>query len=423
MRTNWAGSHIYRAIELITPRSIDELRSIVAGEPRVRALGSRHSFTDLADTSGVQVSLEALPADIGFDEARADDLRVRVSGGIRYGDLAAALAPRGLALANLASLPHISVAGAIATGTHGSGRRNGSLATSVRALELVDGHGDLVRLDGEQLAGAVVGLGALGIVTAVELAVEPAFEIAQVVHEGLTWSTLLERLDEVLGCAYSVSVFTRWTGDEVGQVWVKSKVPTGSGAEIGPAEIDPVEIPGAHPASAQVHMIAGMDVENTTAQLGVAGPWHERLPHFRMGFLPSAGEELQTEYFVPIERAGEALEAVRAIAGAFGETLLVTELRTVAADELWLSGAYGTDVLALHFTWRRDPERVAALLAPLEEALRPYGARPHWGKVFLAEADVIAPLYPRWDDFLELARKMDPEGRFRNDWTMRRLGI
>ncbi|MGZ4475796.1 MAG: FAD-binding protein [Nocardioides sp.] len=406
MRTNWAGSHTYEATALVTPASVEELQDVVASSPKVRALGSRHSFTDLADTTGVQVSLEGLPAGIEI----LDDT-VRVPAGVKYGDLATELVPRGLALANLASLPHISVAGAIATGTHGSGRRNGSLATSVRALELVDGRGELVRLTGSELDGAVVGLGVLGVVTAVELAVEPAFEIAQVVHEGLRWDTFLGDVDGVLGAAYSVSVFTHWTGDEVGQVWVKSR---------GGAAVD---IEGAHPATEQRHMIAGMGVENTTAQLGVAGPWHERLPHFRMGFLPSAGEELQTEYFVPFARAGEALAAVRALGELFGETLLVTELRTVRGDEQWLSGAYGTDVLALHFTWQRDFERVLPLVAGLEEALLPLQARPHWGKVFHARADALAPAYPRWDDFHALAARMDPEGRFRNAWTERHLGI
>ena len=405
MRTNWAGSHTYTAAEVVTPTSVKEIREIVRRSPKVKALGSRHSFTDLADTSGTQVSLAALPIEV---EAGAGV--VRVSAGVRYGDLATLLAPRGLALANLASLPHISVAGAVATGTHGSGRRNGSLATSVRALELVDGRGELVRIEGDELAGHVVGLGMLGIVTAVELAVEPTFDVTQVVYEGLRWDALLADLDGVLGCAYSVSAFTHWTGDEVGQVWVKSR----DGI---------VEVPGARAATEQRHMIAGMGVENTTAQLGVAGPWHERLPHFRMGFLPSAGEELQTEYFVPFARAGEALEAVRALGELFGETLLVSELRTVAGDDLWLSGAYGGDVLAIHFTWQRDRERVDALVARLEEVLLPLGARPHWGKVFHASAAVLAPAYPRWDDFVALARARDPEGRFRNAWTERHLGI
>jgi xylitol oxidase len=405
VRTNWAGSHTYEAKDILTPTSVEEVQDLVAGSPKIRALGSRHSFTDLADTPGVQVSLEALPGSV---EVIGDV--VRVPGGLRYGDLATELLPHGLALANLASLPHISVAGAVATGTHGSGRRNGSLATAVRGLELVTGTGELVRLSGRDLAGAVVGVGALGIVTSLDLAVEPAFEITQVVHEGLTWPELLDRLEEVLGAAYSVSVFTTWVGEEVGQVWVKSRGET-------------VEIPGAHPSTEQRHMIAGMAVENTTPQLGVAGPWHERLPHFRMGFLPSAGEELQSEYLVPLSSAREALVGVRALGEALLDELLVAELRTVAADDLWLSGAYGEDALAIHFTWRREPERVHPLLDRIEQVLLPLGARPHWGKVFRAGADALAPLYPRWSDFLSLAARLDPEGRFRNAWTQRHLGI
>ncbi|WP_017933518.1 D-arabinono-1,4-lactone oxidase [Nocardioides sp. Iso805N] len=415
MRTNWAGSHTYEATDVVTPASVTEVQELIAASPRIRALGSRHSFTDLADTPGVQVSLEGLPATV---EVIGDV--VRVPAGLRYGDLATELVPRGLALANLASLPHISVAGAVATGTHGSGRRNQSLAGAVRGMELVTGTGELVRLTGAELTGAVVAMGTLGIVTSLDLAVEPAFELTQVVYEGLSWTALLDRLDEVLSCAYSVSVFTPWVGEDVGQVWVKARTSTGS------VTGEPVEVlvdAGAHVATEQRHMIAGMAVENTTPQLGVAGPWHERLPHFRMGFLPSAGEELQTEYLVPMSRAAEALGAVRALGEAMHEVLFVTELRTIAADDLWLSGAYGEDAIALHFTWHRDPLRVQPLVDRLEEVLLPLGARPHWGKVFRAHADALAPLYPRWSDFLDLAARLDPEGRFRNAWTERHLGI
>ena len=416
VRTNWAGSHIYAATDVVTPSSVAELQELVAGSPKIRALGSRHSFTDLADTVGVQVSLEGLPAEVEVRDAHADERRVRVPAGLRYGDLALELVPRGLALANLASLPHISVAGAVATGTHGSGRRNGSLATAVRGLELVTGTGELLRVSGADLAGAVVGVGTLGVVTSLDLAVEPAFEVNQVVYEGLAWPVLLERLEEVLGCAYSVSVFTTWVGEDVGQVWVKSR-----GEDAGSAAV--LADAGARQASQQLHMIAGMATENTTEQLGVAGPWHERLPHFRMGFLPSAGEELQSEYLVPISRATEALAAVRGLGEDLREVLFTTELRTVAADDLWLSGAYGEDALAIHFTWHRDPERVRALVERIEAVLLPLGARPHWGKVFAADAEALAPLYPRWSDFLELADRLDPQGRFRNAWTQRHLGI
>jgi xylitol oxidase len=277
-------------------------------------------------------------------------------------------------------------------------------------MELVTGTGELIRLSGEDLAGAVVNVGALGIVTSLDLAVEPLYDVTQVVHEGLTWPVLLDRLEDILGAAYSVSVFTLWLGEEVGQVWVKSR-----------GEVP--EIPGAHPAGEQRHMISGMAIENTTPQLGVPGPWHERLPHFRMGFLPSAGEELQSEYLVPLSRAREALVAVRGLGEAMADALYVAELRTVAADDLWLSGAYGEDALAIHFTWRRDSVRVGTLAARLEQRLLPLGARPHWGKVFGATAAELAPLYPRWSDFLELAQRFDPDGRFRNAWTERHLGL
>ena len=407
--TTWAGSHTYVARELRRPSSVAELAELVAAEPRLRALGSRHSFTDLADSPGVLVDVTGLPGGVEVDTSR----RVaRVPAGLRYGDVATALHQSGWALGALASLPHISVAGAVATGTHGSGNAVGSLASAVAAVELVDGRGEAIRLErgDADFAGAVVALGALGVVTALELDVEPTYDVAQVVLEGLTWDALLPRVDEITGAAYSVSVFTRWTGDLVGQVWLKERG-------------EPRVLDGTHPAPEQRHMIAGMSVENTTQQLGVPGPWHERLPHFRMGFTPSAGEELQSEYFVPRGRLAEALAAVRAVGDVVEPELLVTEVRTIAADDLWLSGAYGGDAAALHFTWQRHPLEVLPILDRVEEVLLPLGARPHWGKVFRARADVVTPLYPRMGDFLSLAERFDPQGRFRNDWTARTIGL
>jgi alditol oxidase len=405
----WAGSHTYVARELRRPASVAELQSLVVAEPRLRALGSRHSFTDLADSPGVLVDVTGLPGAVEVDTGR----RVaRVPAGLRYGDLATALHQSGWALGAMASLPHISVAGAVATGTHGSGNTVGSLASAVAAVELVDGRGETVRLErgDADFAGAVVALGALGIVTCVELDVEPTYDVTQVVLEGLTWDALLSRVEEVTAAAYSVSVFTRWTGDEVGQVWLKER-----GV---PSVLD-----GTRPAPEQRHMIAGMGVENTTQQLGVPGPWHERLPHFRMGFTPSAGEELQSEYFVPRAVLAESLAAVRAIGAALEPELLVSEVRTIAGDDLWLSGAYGGDAAALHFTWARRPAAVLPLVDRLEEVLLPLGARPHWGKVFRAGADVVRPLYPRMDDFVALAGRLDPQARLHNDWTARVLGF
>jgi xylitol oxidase len=393
--SNWAGTHSYRAQRLHRPASLEELREIVARAPRVRVLGSRHSFTDIAD-SGELVSLEALPADVAVE----GDV-VWCSGGVRHGELAEAL--EGLALHNLASLPHISVAGAVATATHGSGDGNGNLATAVAALELVTSEGEIVRAGrgDEDFEGMVVGLGSLGAVTRVALDVEPAYEVRQHVFEGLAWDALFEHFDAITGAGYSVSVFTRW-GEIADQVWIKSRGEP------------PEELFGARPATVERHPILGLDPVKCTAQLGVAGPWFDRLPHFRMGFTPSAGEELQSEFHVARSDAVGAIEAVRGLAEVVRPVLQVCELRTIAADRLWMSPQYERDSVAIHFTWERAPDAVRRVLEQVEAALERFEPRPHWGKLFLS-----APSYPRGADFAALAARLDPRGAFRNEWMER----
>jgi len=396
MEWNWARSHAYRAARVAHPTSVAEAQELVAGAGRVRALGSRHSFTAVADSDGLLLSTRDLPLDLVLDEAART---VTVSAGARYGDVAAALDARGWALANLASLPHISVGGAVATGTHGSGDRNGSLAAGVRAIELIGPDGELRRVArGEaDFAGSVVALGVLGVATRVTLDVEPSYVVRQAVYRDLPWSTVEGRLDEVTGSAYSVSLFLDWAAGAVDQVWLKSR----GGL--------PATLLGAAPATQTVHMLAGAPTAAVTAQLGEPGPWHERLPHFRMAFTPSRGEELQSEYLVPRPAAPEAFAAMRRLGPAVAPVLQVSEVRTVAADDLWLSGAYGTDVVGIHFTWVKDAERVYALLPAIEAALLPLGARPHWGKCFLT-----APAYPRGEDFRALRARVDPDGKFGN---------
>jgi xylitol oxidase len=407
--TNWAGNLTYRATRLHRPTTLEQLRELAAATPRLRVIGSRHSFTDVADSAEL-VSLTGLPEDVAVDRAAGT---VSFSGGLTYGRLATVLAAEGLALHNLASLPHISVAGAVATATHGSGLRNGNLATAVAGLELVTSSGDLVRLarGDDGFDGAVVHLGALGAVTRLTLDVEPAYDVAQQVFEHLPWPALLGSLDAVLGAGYSVSVFTTW-GDDVDMVWVKSRV------DAGPL---PGELLGTRAAPAERHPVAGLDPAPTTAQRGVPGPWSDRLPHFRMGFTPSAGDELQSEWLLPRADAVPALEAVRALAGRVRPVLLTSEVRAVAADRLWLSTAFDRDSVALHFTWRPQPAEVGAVVRALEAALAPFGARPHWGKVFTASAAELAPLYPRLPDFAALVERLDPRGAFRNDWLERHV--
>jgi xylitol oxidase len=404
--TNWAGNHTYSAGVLHRPESRDELQALVARAPRLRVLGSRHSFNAIADSEEL-VELGALPADVVVDhEAQT----VSLGAGVRYGDLAETLKQEGVAIANLASLPHISVAGAIATGTHGSGDRNGNLATSVAALELVTSSGDVVSVarGDADFDGMVVHLGALGAVTRVTLDVEPAYDVRQRVFEGLEWDALFEHFDAITACGYSVSVFTRW-GDTADQVWVKSRVSDA-------AEQVRDELFGAVAATTERHPILGIDPVHCTTQQGVPGAWCDRLPHFKMGFTPSNGDEIQSEFIVARRHAVAAIEAMRAIAAELRPLLQVTELRTIAADRLWMSPQYGQDSIAIHFTWEPDQDGVERVLVDVEDALAPFEPRPHWGKVFLADADTIETRYERLPDFVAIAQRLDPRGAFRNDW-------
>jgi alditol oxidase len=407
--TNWAGNHTYRAAALHRPASLDQVRQLVAGADRLRVLGSRHSFNDIADSAEL-LSLDGLPADVVVDAGAGT---VSFAAGLRYGELAEALKAEGVALANLASLPHISVAGAVATATHGSGDANGNLATAVAGLELITASGDTVTASrGDPgFEGLVVGLGALGVVTRVTLDVEPAYEVRQRAFQDLAWASLFEHFDEVTGAGYSVSLFTRW-GGTVDQVWVKSRV-----TEL-PEQVRG-DLFGAVPATVERHPILGIDPVNCTPQLGVPGPWSDRLPHFRMGFTPSSGQELQSEYHVPRRHAVPALEALRALGERIRPVLQVSELRTVAADGLWMSPQYGQDTMAVHFTWLPDPAGVERAIVELEANLAPFQARPHWGKLFGADAAAIARLYPRLGDFARLVGQLDPRGVFTNAWLRR----
>ncbi|MFK0153296.1 FAD-binding protein [Streptomyces sp. NPDC090493] len=403
--TNWARNITYTAKEFHRPHSLDALRSLVAGSARVRVLGSGHSFNRIADPGpdGVLVSLAGLPPVVEVDTAART---VRVAGGVRYAELARTVHAHGLALPNMASLPHISVAGSVATGTHGSGVANGSLAAPVREVELVLADGSpLTIARGEAgFEGAVTSLGALGAATALTLDLEAAYDMAQTVYTELP----LDGLDfpAVSGAAYSVSLFTDWREPGFRQVWVKRRTDR-------PA----TEFEWAAPATEAMHPVPGMPAGNCTQQFGVPGPWHERLPHFRAEFTPSSGDELQSEYLLPRTAALDALHAVDAVRQTVSPLLQTCEVRTIAADPQWLSPAHGRDSVALHFTWVDDLAAVLPVVRRLEEALEPFGPRPHWGKVFAVPAADVRERYPRLGEFRALARDLDPDGKFANPFV------
>jgi xylitol oxidase len=415
--TNWAGNLTYSADSVHHPASVVEVQELVARLPRVKALGTRHSFNTIADSpGGALISLSELAPDVTID---ANAMTVSVTGGTRYGVLATALQSQGYALHNTGSLPHISVAGATATGTHGSGDRNKILSTAVAAVDLVTADGSLVTVDraNPDLKALAVGLGAFGVITRVVLEVQPTYLVRQDVYRNAPWDTVLEAFDEVMASAYSVSLLGDFASPVIRQLWHKTRV-----EEVGEGQDPPQPVPASLHGGTWYDDAEEPPDHSLNVRAGVPGPWSERLPHFRLDAPPSAGgDELQTEYFIDRRHAVDAIRTLRSLGDRISPHLHATEIRTTAADDLWLSPAYERDCLCIGFTWRNHPTEVMALLADIETALGPYEPRPHWGKLFLFTAEDLARRFPRLADFLELTTTYDPTGKFTNafiDWHL-----
>ncbi|MBD3629696.1 D-arabinono-1,4-lactone oxidase [Cyclobacterium sp.] len=417
VRTNWAGNVTYSTQTLEEPEQELEVLSAVKQQDKVKVLGTRHSFNGIADSQLRQVSLAKLDPNIQFS---ADGRTVSVNGAVQYGVLAKILQEQGFALHNLASLPHISVAGACATGTHGSGDQNGNLSTAVTAMEMIKANGE-IRLfsedsNPEEMKASVVHLGALGVVTRMRLRIQPTFTVRQFVYENLSLQQLNAQFDTVFSSGYSVSLFTDWQGEKVNQLWIKKK-----GQGIGQKDAMPESFLGASLAQDHLHPIKEISPVNCTAQMGLAGAWHERLPHFKMDFTPSSGEELQSEYFVPRSQSIAAINAIYSMGNEIYPFLLISEIRSIKKDELWLSPAYGRDSIAIHFTWKPDWENVRKLLPKIEAQLKPFQVRPHWGKLFTFDQNYLKEQYERMDDFVGLMKEMDPSGKFVNEFLQKNL--
>jgi xylitol oxidase len=407
-RTNWSGNYTYSTDRLHQPQTVEEVQQVVKSCSKLRALGARHSFNGIADSTENQISL----AHLNQIALNRGSRTVTVGGGVTYSQLAPYLESQGYALHNLASLPQISVAGAIATATHGSGNKNGNLATAVSGLEVVTADGEVRVLsrerDGDRFQGAVVNLGAIGVVTKVTLDVQPTFQVAQVVYENLSMDQLEHHLEEIFAGGYSVSLFTDWQNHRISQVWVKRRVQSGSPPEFAP------ELLGAKLATRKLHPLPGHSAESCTEQMGIPGPWYERLPHFRINFTPSSGAELQSEYLIPREKGYQAILAIEQLRDHVTPHLLISEVRTIEADRLWTSTAYQRPSMGIHFTWKPEWPAVKNVLPMIEAKLAPFGARPHWGKLFTMAAPQIKPLYPEMSQYQGLMAHYDPQGKFRN---------
>jgi xylitol oxidase len=409
-RTNWAGNYAYTAQNLDVANTVEDVKHCIRSHYHLKALGARHSFNSIADCTEDQISLKH------FDQIELDTKAktVTVGAGVTYGQLAPYIDSRGYAVHNLASLPHISVVGACATATHGSGSKNGNLSTAVRAMEIVTANGEVATFSRERLGdkfpGVVVGLGALGVITKITLEVQPTFQMTQMVYEDLSFSQLEHHLDDIFASGYSVSIFTDWQRRRATQVWIKRRVDQGPHA-------DPMaDFYGAKPATRNLHPLAGHSAENCTEQMGIPGPWYERLPHFRMNFTPSSGAELQSEYFVPRAKGYEAIRAVEQLRDEITPHLFISEFRTVAADDLWISPCYQQPSMTLHFTWKPEWPAVKKVLPLIEEKLAPFGARPHWAKLFTMPPVRLRSHYARMLDYQAILAQYDPNGKFRNEF-------
>lgn len=402
--TNWAENLTYNATTVKKAASVEEVQAWVKNQPRFKVLGTRHCFNDIADSRDEFLSLELMNRIVTLDETT-----VTLEAGIRYGELAVHLNDRGYALHNLASLPHILVAGGCATATHGSGVHNANLSSAVVGMEFVTAAGDIVRLSGDDVKAAVVHLGGLGVVTRLTLAIEPTYQVRQYVYENMPMAVLERHFEEIMSAGYSVSLFTDWRDKNVNEVWIKCK------DAFTPAP----EFFGAKAATRDLHPIRDLSAENCTPQMGVPGSWYKRLPHFKMGFTPSSGKELQSEYFVPREYSYEAIMAVEKLHELISPHLLITEVRCIAPDDLWMSPCAHQPCTTIHFTWKPEWEAVRNLLPEIERQLAPFHAKPHWGKLFTVSHQRLAELYPKMGAFRQLLRQYDPGGKFRNAYLDR----
>jgi xylitol oxidase len=413
---NWAGNLEYSTGNVHYPKTLEEVQDVVKTCDKLKALGSRHSFNKIADSDKNQVSLKEMNKVVSLDKNAST---VTVEGGARYGEFAEYLYKNGYALPNLASLPHITVTGACATATHGSGVKNGNLSTAVSAIEFVNAEGELVIMskqkDGEAFNGAVVGLGALGVVTKITLDLLPAFDMKQVVYRNLPMEELKKHFDDIQAKGYSVSLFTNWQNKNINEVWIKSRVEKGN---ISPED---QELYGAKPATQNMHPVEDQSAENVTDQMGKPGPWYERMPHFKMGFTPSTGKELQSEYFLPVEHAYDAIMAIEKLHNKITPHLFISEIRTINADNFWMSPCYKKTCVAIHTTWKQEVDIVMGLLPLMEEQLAPFSPIPHWAKLSTMSPTKRQSGFEKLNDFKELVALHDPKGKFRNEFLIKNV--
>jgi L-gulono-1,4-lactone dehydrogenase len=425
MWRNWAGTHSCVPVAIEHPKSAREVagavrRAAEAGRT-VRAAGAGHSFSPCVPTDGTLVRLDRLDRILDADPATG---LVKAEAGITLAALNAGLEARGLALPNLGDIDAQSLAGALATGTHGTGARLQNLSAQVEALELVDGAGErrtLTREDGDLLRAARVGLGSLGIVTAVTLRCVPAFRLRGV-DTTLPLEEALDGLDERVDAH---DHFEFWTFPHSPLALTRTNDRTDA----------PVSAPG--PARAWLHDVLldnhALELLSRTGRrfpraiprinrlAAAAAPGRERVDaSHRIFASPRLVRFDEMEYAIPREHAADAVRGAREILERHPVNFPV-ELRFVAADTALLSPAHGRDTayVAVHVFKGMDGEPP---FREVEKLMAAWGGRPHWGKRSFLAARELRTRYPKWDAFAAARAELDPDGRFENAWARRTLG-
>lgn len=421
---NWLGNVRWRPERFIEPESEEEVRALVAEASRtgrrVRVIGAGHSWTPLCATDGYSVRLDRLNRVHAIDRERG---LITVGAGIRLHELCGHLAAAGLAMQNLGSIRAQSLAGALLTGTHGSGLGHGCLATQVTAMRLITGRGEILDLDEasdpDRLDAARVSLGALGLVTRITLRVCPAFRLCEE-REPLAFEDAMRLVPDGIAGADHVKMWWLPLTDRV-QIYRQRRTeePLSVARRFGVLAED----------SALTHRIFGRILALGDASPRLIPPLHRLMTRMNFQVQRRVGHSAdvftlsmppvhhESEYAVPLGRAVEALRALRTVIRERGHRPhFISEIRFVRGDTAWLSPAHGGDVCFIGGYDSADPRdrRWPGYLRDYEELMLRLGGRPHWGKEFTAGREVIAARYPRWGDFLALRRELDPDGTFLN---------
>jgi FAD/FMN-containing dehydrogenase len=420
---NYGKNVSFRPRVVARPRTVDELIEVVRGARRLRAVGAAHSWSPAIVTDDTLVSLDRLRRAPALDRERR---QVTAAGGLRLRELNAWLDRQGLALANLGSIDSQSLAGVIATGTHGSGRGFPCLSAQVARLELIDGRGERVTLTrGEpDFDGAVVGLGALGVVHAVTFDVVPAFRLHDVTGL-MPFAEAIERLEDHAGAHDHFKLWWVPPGDEVIAFRFRRTDEPADDRRLRRWFKDRVLSVGAYRSLLVVGALSGrrwIPAINRFLTREVGRPLERRVAS-HVGYLtPVPPVHRETEWAFDVAGARELLRGYRELLPTAGHTYnFIQEIRFSRADELWLSPAYRRDSIWLGL-YNIDARNWAAQLGKFEAFARAHGGRPHWGKEATFDRGHLRGQYARLDDFAALARRFDPDGKLRNPWLDEILG-